>query len=207
MAISVFDLFRIGIGPSSSHTVGPMRAARDFSQAVISPSLMRIVARLHGSLASTGIGHGTDSAVIMGLMGETPESIDPDTITERLRALDEGALITLPNGQALSFDRTQDIEWDDHCLPFHPNAMVLTAYQYDTVIATNTYYSLGGGFYVDQACADQGGLDEDKTALPYPFETANELLALCQTNGLRISELMFENEKAWRSEGVFAHSC
>ncbi|HBP42880.1 MAG: L-serine ammonia-lyase [Vreelandella alkaliphila] len=202
MAISVFDLFRIGIGPSSSHTVGPMRAARDFSQAVTSPSLTRIVVRLHGSLASTGIGHGTDSAVIMGLMGETPESIDPDTMTERLRALDEGALLTLPNGQALSFDRSQDIEWDDHCLPFHPNAMVLTAYQDDTVIAANTYYSLGGGFYVDQACADQGGLDEDKTALPYPFETANELLALCQTNGLRISELMFENEKAWRSEEV-----
>lgn len=200
MAISVFDLFRIGIGPSSSHTVGPMRAARAFGLSLTETSLTRVTVRLHGSLASTGIGHGTDSAVIMGLMGEAPEVIDPDTIAGRLKALEEGALLTMPNGQAVPFDLGRDIEWDESSLPFHPNAMVLTAYQHDTVIATNTYYSLGGGFYVDQASADQGGIEEDKIALPYPFETANELLAQCHTHGLRISELMLENEKAWRSE-------
>ncbi|WP_434986485.1 L-serine ammonia-lyase [Vreelandella zhaodongensis] len=200
MAISVFDLFRIGIGPSSSHTVGPMRAARAFGLSLTEASLTRVTVRLHGSLASTGIGHGTDSAVMMGLMGEAPETIDPGTIAGRLKALEEGALLTMPNGQAVPFDRGRDIEWDESSLPFHPNAMVLTAYQQDTVIATNTYYSLGGGFYVDQASADQGGIGEDKTALPYPFETANELLAQCHTHGLSISELMLENEKAWRSE-------
>ncbi|MFC7366909.1 L-serine ammonia-lyase [Vreelandella zhaodongensis] len=200
MAISVFDLFRIGIGPSSSHTVGPMRAARAFGLSLTEASLTRVTVRLHGSLASTGIGHGTDSAVMMGLMGEAPETIDPDTIAGRLKALEEGVLLTMPNGQAVPFDRGRDIEWDESSLPFHPNAMVLTAYQQDTVIATNTYYSLGGGFYVDQASADQGGIEEDKTALPYPFETANELLAQCHTHELRISELMLENEKAWRSE-------
>ncbi len=202
MAISVFDLFRIGIGPSSSHTVGPMRAARDFGLALNESPLTRIVVRLHGSLAATGVGHGTDSAVMMGLMGETPETIDPDAVVGSLKALEEGALLTLPNGQTVPFDRGRDIEWDERCLPFHPNAMVLTAYQQDTVIATNTYYSLGGGFYVDQASADKGGIEEDTTALPYPFDTANELLALCHTHGLRISELMLENEKAWRSEEV-----
>jgi L-serine dehydratase len=164
------------------------------------PDITRVVVRLHGSLAATGVGHGTDSAVIMGLMGETPEAIDPDIIAGRLAGLDDGKPLTLPHGQSLVFQRAQDIEWDDTCLPFHPNAMTLTAYHDDTVVSTNTYYSLGGGFYVDQACADQGGLDEDKTALPYPFESANELLALCQQHDLRISELMLENEKAWRSE-------
>ncbi|HBM43806.1 MAG TPA: L-serine ammonia-lyase [Halomonas sp.] len=200
MAISVFDLFRIGIGPSSSHTVGPMRAARDFVMALPEAPVSRLVVRLHGSLAATGVGHGTDNAVVMGLMGEMPESIEPDSIAGRLAALDDGTPLTLPNGHSLPFDRARDIEWDETCLAFHPNAMVITAYQQERVIATNTYYSLGGGFYVDQACADQGGLDEDKTALPYPFESGNELLALCQANDLRISQLMLENEKAWRSE-------
>ncbi|GED46528.1 L-serine dehydratase [Vreelandella aquamarina] len=202
MAISVFDLFRIGIGPSSSHTVGPMRAARDFVMALTAPKVSRVVVRLHGSLAATGVGHGTDNAVVIGLMGETPEAVDLDTIAERLAALDNSEPLRLPNGQALAFQRARDIEWDEACLPFHPNAMVLTAYEGDTVISTNTYYSLGGGFYVDQACADRGGLDEDKTALPYPFESANELLTLCQQHGLSISELMLENEKAWRSEAA-----
>ena len=143
MAISVFDLFRIGIGPSSSHTVGPMRAARDFVMALPEAPVSRLVVRLHGSLAATGVGHGTDNAVVMGLMGEMPESIEPDSIAGRLAALDDGTL-TLPNGHSLPFDRARDIEWDETCLAFHPNAMVITAY-HERVIATNTYYSLGGG--------------------------------------------------------------
>lgn len=202
MAISVFDLFRIGVGPSSSHTVGPMRAASAFAQSLGEQPCSRLVIRLHGSLASTGVGHGTDRAVIMGLMGEAPETIDPDSIEPRLEALDQGSSLTLPGGQTLAFDRKHDIEWDDSCLPFHPNAMVLTAYQDENVVATNTYYSLGGGFYIDQACAEQGGVEEDVTTLPYPFDTGSELLALCQTHQLRISQLMLENEKAWRNEEV-----
>lgn len=200
MAISVFDLFRIGIGPSSSHTVGPMRAARDFAMALEDASVTRVVVRLHGSLAATGVGHGTDQAVIMGLMGEAPESIDPDTIASRLKQLEAGEPLLLANGQPIAFEHGRDVEWDDTCLPFHPNAMVLSAYSNDTLLATNTYYSLGGGFYVDQAKADQGEVGEDRTTLPYPFNTAAELLALCQQHRLRISQLMLENEKAWRSE-------
>lgn len=202
MAISVFDLFRIGIGPSSSHTVGPMRAARDFALALGDAKITRLVIRLHGSLAATGVGHGTDQAVLMGLMGEAPESIDPDTIASRLEKLEEGEPLLLANGQQIRFSRHHDVQWDDTCLPFHPNAMVLSAYCDDVLVATNTFYSLGGGFYVDQAKADQGGVGDDATELPYPFNTAAELLALCRQHQLRISQLMLENEKAWRSEAA-----
>ncbi|MBT2785124.1 MULTISPECIES: L-serine ammonia-lyase [unclassified Halomonas] len=202
MAISVFDLFRIGIGPSSSHTVGPMRAARDFTLALGDIRVTRLVVRLHGSLAATGVGHGTDQAVIMGLMGEAPESIDPDTIASRLKQLAEGEPLLLATGQQITFDPSVDVEWDDTCLPFHPNAMVLSAYCDDALVATNTFYSLGGGFYVDQAKADQGEVGEDATELPFPFNTAAELLALCQQHQLRISQLMLENEKAWRTEAT-----
>lgn len=200
MAISVFDLFRIGIGPSSSHTVGPMRAARDFVLALGDTRVTRLVVRLHGSLAATGVGHGTDQAVIMGLMGEAPESIDPDTIASRLKQLAEGEPLVLANGQQIAFEARNDVEWDESCLPFHPNAMVLSAYSDVALVASNTFYSLGGGFYVDQAKADQGEVGEDATELPYPFNTAAELLAICQQHQLRISQLMLENEKAWRSE-------
>ncbi|MGP9684442.1 L-serine ammonia-lyase [Halomonas sp. AOP25-F1-15] len=203
MAISVFDLFRIGIGPSSSHTVGPMRAARDFALALSEQTVVtRLVVRLHGSLAATGIGHGTDRAVIMGLMGEVPESIDPDSIDVRLNAIDEGALLILANGQQIAFSRADDVQWDEACLPFHPNAMILSAYCDDALVATNTFYSLGGGFYVDQAKADQGEVGEDSTVLTYPFNTAAELLSLCHQHQLRISQLMLANEKAWRSEAA-----
>ena len=202
MAISVFDLFRIGIGPSSSHTVGPMRAARDFALALGDARVTRLVVRLQGSLAATGVGHGTDQAVMMGLMGEAPESIDPDTIAAQLKQLEEGRLLVLANGQPIAFDARNDVEWDETCLPFHPNAMVLSAYCDDALVATNTFYSLGGGFYVDQAQADQGEVGEDATELAYPFSTAAELLALCQQHQLRISQLMLENEKAWRSEST-----
>lgn len=203
MAISVFDLFRIGIGPSSSHTVGPMRAARDFALTLDKETTVtRLVVTLHGSLAATGVGHCTDKAVIMGLMGEAPDSIDPDSIDARLTSLDEGAPLVLANGQQISFSRSDDVQWDETCLAFHPNAMILSAYQGEEVVATNTFYSLGGGFYVDQAKADQGEVGEDATELPFPFNTAAELLALCQQHQLRISQLMLENEKAWRTEAV-----
>lgn len=200
MAISVFDLFRIGIGPSSSHTVGPMRAARDFALALDDANVTRVVVRLHGSLAATGVGHGTDQAVIMGLMGETPEQIEPDSIATRLQRLNDGEPLLLANGQQVAFDPATDVEWDESCLPFHPNAMIVSAYEDKKLLATNTFYSLGGGFYVDQAKADQGEVGEDSTPLVYPFNTATELLALCQQHQLRISQLMLENEKAWRSE-------
>ncbi|MCS2609700.1 L-serine ammonia-lyase [Halomonas dongshanensis] len=200
MAISVFDLFRIGVGPSSSHTVGPMRAARDFVLALDAAAVTRLVVRLHGSLAATGVGHATDQAVLLGLMGEAPDTLDPDAARERLEADIAQGTLCLAGSQRIAFDPKRDIEWDESCLPFHPNAMVLTAYQEEAVLATNTYYSLGGGFYIDEEQASRGGLDEDTTVLDYPFDTAEELLHLCQTHELRISELMLANELAWRSE-------
>ncbi|SDO21275.1 L-serine ammonia-lyase [Vreelandella arcis] len=200
MAISVFDLFRIGIGPSSSHTVGPMRAARDFSLGLKALSVSRLEVTLYGSLSATGIGHGTDRAVIMGLMGETPEAIDPMTIDARVKALDEGTPLELAAGQQVDFSRQHDIHWSSESLDFHPNAMTLCAYQGEECVASNTYYSLGGGFYVDQAQADQGGPGEDNAVLTYPFNTAEELLSQCAKHQLSISQLMRANERVWRSE-------
>ncbi|WP_346796090.1 L-serine ammonia-lyase [Halomonas sp. Bachu 37] len=199
MAISVFDLFRIGIGPSSSHTVGPMRAANAFANS-LPAAVSRLEVRLHGSLAATGEGHGTDQAVIMGLMGETPEHVDPDTVISRIEAIKTGAPLKLPGGDEMAFDWQRDLQWDTECLSFHPNAMTLSAYGAQGLLASNTYYSLGGGFYVDQAQADRNETGDDTTVLPFAFSTAEELLALCRHEGLRISELMLENEKAWRSE-------
>lgn len=206
MAISVFDLFRIGIGPSSSHTVGPMRAAQEFSHALTDAGVDRVEVTLRGSLAATGRGHGTDSAVVMGLAGESPETIDPDSIDARLEALESGDPLTLPQGQTIAFSRRDDIRWDDSCLPFHPNAMQLVAWNGERQVATNTYYSLGGGFYVDQATADRGGCDEDTTALPHAFTSAAELLTLCRRHEMSISQLMMANELTWRSESDIRES-
>lgn len=206
MAISVFDLFRIGIGPSSSHTVGPMRAAQEFSHALTDAGVDRVEVTLRGSLAATGRGHGTDSAVIMGLAGESPETIDPDSIDARLEALESGDPLTLPHGQTIAFSRRDDIRWDDSCLPFHPNAMQLVAWNGERQVATNTYYSLGGGFYVDQATADRGGCNEDTTALPHAFTSAAELLTLCRRHEMSISQLMMANELTWRSESDIRES-
>ncbi|MDN6179500.1 MAG: L-serine ammonia-lyase [Halomonas subglaciescola] len=206
MAISVFDLFRIGIGPSSSHTVGPMRAAREFALSLADPAIDRVCVTLRGSLAATGVGHGTDRAVVMGLAGEMPEAIDPDSIEARLEALEAGEPLVLPNGQRVGFSRRDDIRWDDSYLPFHPNAMQLVACCGEREVASDTFYSLGGGFYVDQATADRGGSDEDTTALPYAFTSAAELLALCHEHGLCISELMLANERVWRSEAEIRRS-
>ncbi|MYL23218.1 L-serine ammonia-lyase [Halomonas alkaliantarctica] len=200
MAISVFDLFRIGIGPSSSHTVGPMRAARDFVLSLGDAPVTAIKVTLRGSLAATGKGHGTDRAVVMGLMGETPEALNPDDIDVRLQALERGTPLELPHGQTVAFSMGEHIAWDDTCLAFHPNALQLVALNGEQEVARNTYYSLGGGFYIDQAQAQAGDIGEDTTPLPYPFDSAAELLARCNTHGLSISQLMLENEKAWRDE-------
>ncbi|MCL7929494.1 L-serine ammonia-lyase [Halomonas llamarensis] len=200
MAISVFDLFRRGIGPSSSHTVGPMRAARDFLLSLGKAPVTRVDVTLRGSLAATGKGHGTDRAVVMGLLGEAPETLNPDGIDARLQALDRGAPLDFPNGQAVAFSMHEHIAWDETCLPFHPNALQLVAFSGEQEVAHNTYYSLGGGFYIDQAQADAGDVGEDASLLRYPFDTAAELLTQCRMHGLSISQLMLENEKTWRDD-------
>ncbi|MDI5892967.1 L-serine ammonia-lyase [Halomonas rhizosphaerae] len=204
MAISVFDLFKIGIGPSSSHTVGPMAAAHDFVQELKRRDLLERVTRLeihlHGSLSATGKGHGTDRAVVMGLIGEHPSHIDPSIVAPRIEALLESRTLQLDGHQAIPFHWSRDLQWHDESLPYHPNALTLVAHGQAETLHRNVYYSVGGGFVVDEAQARSGELDSDTTALPYDFHSAAELMALCRMHDLRISELMMENEKAWRSE-------
>lgn len=204
MAISVFDLFKIGIGPSSSHTVGPMRAAALFVQRLREreqlAQVVRVEVRLYGSLSATGIGHGSDNAVIMGLMGEWPDAIDPSQIGLRIATLKETDTLLLDSALPIPFQWQRDMLLIDENLPFHPNAMTLIAESADGELHRDTYYSVGGGFVVDEAQAASGVLDMDRTVLPYDFSSAAELLGLCQQHGLRVSELMMANEKVWRSE-------
>ena len=204
MAISVFDLFKIGVGPSSSHTVGPMRAAALFVQGLRErgelESVRRIEVRLYGSLSATGIGHGSDNAVIMGLMGEWPDAIDPSQIAPRIAALRDSDTLQLDGRLPVEFIWQRDMRLLDENLPYHPNAMTLVAELAEGQSHSDTYYSVGGGFVVDAAQAASGVLDSDNTVLPYDFNSAEELLERCKQNDMRVSQLMLENEKVWRSE-------
>jgi len=204
MAISVFDLFKIGIGPSSSHTVGPMRAAALFVQGLrergVLEQVKRVEVQLYGSLSATGIGHGSDNAVIMGLMGEWPDAIDPSHIGLHIETLRETNTLLLDGRLPVPFVWARDMRLIDENLPFHPNAMTLVVFDADGELHRDTYYSVGGGFVVDEAQATSGVADMDRTELPYDFSSAVELLALCKTHNLRVAELMLANEKTWRSE-------
>ncbi|MBT8769610.1 L-serine ammonia-lyase, partial [Metapseudomonas boanensis] len=199
-----FDLFKIGIGPSSSHTVGPMRAGALFASALRERGLLarvsRVEVRLYGSLSATGVGHGTDRATVMGLMGEWPDRIDPKQIPLRIAALLESGELLLDGAQPVPFDWQRDLLLLEENLPYHPNAMTLIAEGEGGELHRDTYYSIGGGFVVDAAQAASGQLDQDHTPLPYDFSSAEELLVLCRRHNLRVSELMLANEKAWRSE-------
>lgn len=204
MSISVFDLFKVGVGPSSSHTVGPMSAACDFVEALSAQlplsQVQRVEVRLYGSLSATGKGHATDRAVIMGLMGERPDRIDPVVISPRIEQLLETQTLQLNQTHALEFVWERDMLFLEEVLPHHPNAMSIIAYGDAGVLYENTYYSIGGGFVVTEAEAQQDKLVLHTSSLPYEFNSAEELLRLCKTEGMSISELMLENEKVWRSE-------
>ena len=207
MAVSTFDLYKIGIGPSSSHTVGPMRAAARFvSNWLVEKGALertdRIRAEVFGSLALTGRGHGTDKAVLMGLEGHWPNKIDPDIIPAALERIRGEKVIHLGGGRAIAFDEKRDLIMNKRQkLPFHTNGMRFTAFDADgNEIATRDYYSVGGGFVVNQDEAAEDRIVADTTPLPYPFASGNELLAQCQRSGLTIAQLMLENEKVWRSE-------
>jgi L-serine dehydratase len=207
MAISVFDLFTIGIGPSSSHTVGPMRAARRFTERLEREGLLdraaRVRVELFGSLALTGKGHGTDRAVLMGLEGETPEAIDPDGVIPRLEAIRGEERLALLGRHAVPFHEKEDLIFNRReLLPLHSNGMRFTAWDLGgEEIDRRIYYSVGGGFVVNEGATGEGRLVEDTTELPHPFHSGQELLEACEANGLTIWELMLENEKVWRSEG------
>jgi len=206
MAISTFDLFSIGIGPSSSHTVGPMRAARQFVETLrdtgLLPDVNRIKAEMYGSLGATGKGHGTPKAVLLGLEGEQPESVDVSSIEDRITQICEGRSINLGGTQSIEYNHDTDvILYRKNVLPFHSNGMVFTAYSKDSQILRNhTYYSVGGGFVIDETAEEGDYLAEDPRTVAYPFDSANQLLELCEEHNLSIAELMLENEKSWRSE-------
>ena len=204
MAISVFDLFKVGIGPSSSHTVGPMRAAATFVQALSDQQWLgetrRVEVRLYGSLSATGVGHATDRACVMGLMGEWPDQIDPTSINPRIQQLRESGRLLLAGKHEIAFNWQSDLLLLDESLPYHPNAMSLHAYGDNGLLSEQTYYSVGGGFIIDAAEAASGIAPTSDVQLPYEFSSAVELLALCNKHGLRVSELMMANERAWRSD-------
>ncbi len=206
MAISIFDLFKVGIGPSSSHTVGPMNAARQFAQALADDSQLekceRVCAELYGSLGATGAGHGSPKAVILGLEGETPESVDVRHIAARIDATRELGRLKLLGRHDITFSYRNDlIMHRAESLPFHANGMRFTASDAQGhTLCTRTFYSVGGGFVVDETAAKGDVIVDDPTPLTYPFTTADELLQQCRQHGLSISAIMMANEQAWRSE-------
>lgn len=204
MAVSVFDLFKIGIGPSSSHTVGPMKAActfvRRLQQAGCLATTTRVEATLFGSLAHTGRGHGTDKAVMLGLQGEMPDSVDPDAIDGSLATIRQRQEIVLSNGPVIAFKPDQDLKFNKRqLLPYHPNGMRFEAFAADgTSLLQREYYSVGGGFVVNQDRAAEDRIVADETPLPFPFNSGDQLLALCEAQQQSIAGLMLENEKTWR---------
>jgi len=205
VAVSTFDLFKIGIGPSSSHTVGPMRAAARFVERWLVENgdlarTARVRAEVFGSLALTGRGHGTDKAVLMGLEGHWPNEIDPDVIPPALARIRADKRIRLHGEHEIGFDEKHDLIMNKRQkLPFHTNGMRFTAFDAaGDVIATRDYYSVGGGFVVNQDEAAEDRIVADETELPHPFDTGDELLAQCERSGLSIAQLMFANEQVWR---------
>ncbi|MFB6893594.1 L-serine ammonia-lyase [Kitasatospora sp. NPDC056327] len=206
MAISVFDLFSIGIGPSSSHTVGPMRAARMFARRLKSEGLLTRVtavrAELFGSLGATGHGHGTPKAVLLGLENASPRTVDVDQADRDVERITAEKRLRLLGVHAIDFDPdTQLVLHRRRSLPYHANGMTLWAFRADgSAVLEKTYYSVGGGFVVDEDAIGADRVKPDDTLLKYPFRTGEELLRLTRETGLSISGLMLENEKAWRSE-------
>ncbi|MEV4587455.1 L-serine ammonia-lyase [Streptomyces chartreusis] len=206
MAISVFDLFSIGIGPSSSHTVGPMRAARMFARRLHNEGVLSSVAsirsELYGSLGATGHGHGTPKAVLLGLEGDSPRTVDVETADERVEKIKSSGRLRLLDDHEIPFDFDKDLVLHRRkALPYHANGMTLWAFDASgEELMSRTYYSVGGGFVVDEEAVGADRIKLDDTVLKYPFRTGDELLRLTQETGLSISSLMLENERAWRTE-------
>ena len=211
MAVSVFDLFKVGIGPSSSHTVGPMRAARLFVQRLEREGLLertaRICCELFGSLGATGKGHGSDKAVLLGLAGETPDTVDVDAIPAMLAAWRAAGRLPLgTTGRQLAFDEPRDLLFRRReALPLHPNGLRLTAFDAGgAVLCERNYYSVGGGFVVGDEIGPEGTLDQvitaDTTPLPLPFHSGAELVALAVEHG-SVAEVMRRNERVLGNEG------
>ncbi|HHN3669484.1 TPA: L-serine ammonia-lyase [Pseudomonas aeruginosa] len=204
MSLSVFDLFKIGIGPSSSHTVGPMRAAARFAEGLRREGLLEATAsikvELYGSLGATGKGHGSDKAVLLGLEGEQPDTVDTAAIPARLDAIRSSGELRLLGERPIRFVEKEHLALIRKPLAYHPNGMIFRAFDAAGLqVRSREYYSVGGGFVVDDEAAGLDRIVEDRTPLAFPFKTARQLLDHCAREGLSISQLMAENEKAWRS--------
>jgi L-serine dehydratase len=206
MQLSVFDIFKLGIGPSSSHTVGPMRAARRFAEALVAQGRAADVAtltvELFGSLGFTGRGHGSDLAVTLGLLGEAPETVDPDVVPERMASVAANGFVALCGGARVPFRPDRDIVFHRRgTLPLHSNGLRFTARDLrGAELLSRVYYSVGGGFVVG---ADGAPEEPDAApSLPHPFDTGAQLLALAAARGLDVSTLMLENERALRPEAA-----
>ena len=210
MAVSVFDLFKIGIGPSSSHTVGPMRAARLFvlrlQQLGLLPRTARVQADLYGSLGATGKGHGSDKAVLLGLLGHEPDTVDVEAIAGLLKAVRDSGRLRLLGLHALEFAEKRDLQFHRReSLPLHANGMRFAAFDAaGAELAQRVYYSVGGGFVISGEVAADGQLAQaiapDATVLPLPFRSGDELLELTQREGTSIAGVMRINERHWRSD-------
>ncbi len=205
MTTSIFDIFKIGIGPSSSHTVGPMIISNEFLEEIKSNNLLEKIEKIkidfYGSLAATGIGHASDKAVLIGLLGKTPRTVDTNSVDAMVEEIKKSKKIKLMEEKFIDFDYdTQLVLHTSEFLPYHSNAMTLTVYDSkDKPFFDKTYYSIGGGFVISEDDIDK---KETTTTVevPYPFNSADELMALCKKHSLKISQLVMENEKAVRSQ-------
>ena len=210
MAVSAFDLFKIGIGPSSSHTVGPMRAARLFVHRLSADQLIgrtaRVTVELYGSLGLTGKGHGSDKAVLLGLSGHEPDTVDVNAVPGYLAAIRDSGKLLLDRRQSIAFVEKTDLIFNRReTLPVHANGMRFTAFdEQGAELANRIYYSVGGGFVVSAEVAEDGAVHKriapDTAMLTFPFHTGDELLAQCERHGLSISGVMRRNEQHWRND-------
>jgi L-serine dehydratase len=205
VAIGVFDLFSIGIGPSSSHTVGPMRAAHTFVTGLANDGLLETVTsvrvELFGSLGATGHGHGSEPAVLLGLAGEQPETVVTATMKERATAMRAAEEVPLLGKRPARLGPDDLVLHRRESLPYHPNGMKFFAFDATgAMVRERTYYSVGGGFVVDEAAAGADRITLDATVLPYPFTTGAELMARCTESGMSVSSVMLANEQSWRTE-------
>lgn len=210
--ISVFDIFKIGIGPSSSHTLGPWRAAQQFTASLAHSNILNDVEQvkilLYGSLAKTGKGHGTDVAILLGLTGADPVTFDVDAVTPTFERIQNDKKLNLADQLVINFDYSEDLLFlFAESLPYHPNAVTFQAFLNNGKAFSETYYSIGGGFVVKEGEDNSKKVQVD---LPFPVEKAKDLLHWCLSTGLKVSEIVLENELAWRSEtetkkGIIQH--
>jgi L-serine dehydratase len=203
-AISVFDMFKIGIGPSSSHTLGPWRAAQTFTNLLLQKNILQKVKTvqvlLYGSLAKTGIGHGTDIAVQLGLAGYDPVTFDVESVTPTIAAIQKSNTLILAGNQSIQFNPTEDISFlFSESLPFHPNALTFLVKLEDETTLAETYYSIGGGF-VQQEINNNSDSNTKHIVLPFPINTSEDILHWCRKTGLTIHEIVLENELMWNTE-------